>query len=145
SGPQGCAAGAFARAFGAAGGQHKNAAANSANAKIKTARFFIRRNPVEKRRPARLLFSTGWARPYRETSSMDSYERRAAARRATWSAFVARSAAGAAARERISDASIPPVQRVEMIWQLVLRTPGVEHASQPRLDRSVGRVERRRR
>ena len=76
---------------------------------------------------------------------MGSFEKRAAARRVLWSGAVARSPEEAAAFERAADRKIPPSERVGMIWELVLRMDWGEHAREYRLDRSLGRVERRRR
>jgi hypothetical protein len=76
---------------------------------------------------------------------MHSREQRAEARRATWSGIVARSAAEAEAIKRAHDEATTPAARVEAIWQLVLRVPwGDSDAAEYRLDRSLGRVERRR-
>ena len=78
-------------------------------------------------------------------SYMDSFEERATARRAGWRGYVARSAAEAARYEREIDAALTGAERVEAIWDLVLRMPWGNDASEYRLDRSVARVERRRR
>jgi hypothetical protein len=74
---------------------------------------------------------------------MSSAEERAAERRATWTGFLARSFEEAAAYKRAEDEAIPPHMRAEMIWELVTRMPGRGDASEFRLDRTVGRVERR--
>jgi hypothetical protein len=78
-------------------------------------------------------------------SYMDSFEERAKARRASWRGYVARSAEEAARLEREIEASLTGAERVEAIWGLVLRMPWGDDASEYRLDRSVARVERRRR
>jgi hypothetical protein len=76
---------------------------------------------------------------------MDEREQRAAERRSTWQAFVAHSAAEAAAYERAQYAAMTPEERVATVWELTLRMPWGEDAAEFRLDRSLGRVERRRR
>ena len=75
---------------------------------------------------------------------MDSFEARAQRRRATWTGIVAHAPAEAAAFERAAAEAVPPAQRAEAIWELVLRMPWGTDATEYRLDRSVGRVQRRR-
>ena len=74
---------------------------------------------------------------------MNSFESRAAVRRATWTGTVARSFREDDELRRTAENKIPPHERVEAIWQLVLRMPGGDDAAEYRLDRSVARVERR--
>jgi hypothetical protein len=74
---------------------------------------------------------------------VNSFEERAAMRRASWTAFVAHSAKEAAARERTMEEAIPPAKRAEAVFELSLRMPWGANATQQRLDRSVARVERR--
>lgn len=74
---------------------------------------------------------------------MESFEARAAMRRKTWKGFVARSFEELASYRRDANEAIPPSSRVEMIWELVRRIPWGSNATESRLDRSVGRVERR--
>ena len=76
---------------------------------------------------------------------MDARERRAVQRRETWNSYTARSAEEAAAHERAQEAATNPQERVNAIWELVLRMPWGADAAEYRLDRSLGRVERRRR
>jgi hypothetical protein len=77
---------------------------------------------------------------------MDSPEDRARKRRETWTGHLSHSFAEAAGYEREEDEKIPPHERAEMIWQLVLQWPAKgDHASEFRLDRTFGRIERRRR
>jgi len=56
---------------------------------------------------------------------------------------VARSYEELATFRRDAHDAIPPSARVEMIWELVQRLPWGSNATESRLDRSVGRVERR--
>jgi hypothetical protein len=79
----------------------------------------------------------------REIHNMESFEGRAAIRRKTWKGFVARSSEELASFRWDAHDAILPSARVEMIWQLVRRLPWGSNATESRLDRSVGRVERR--
>ena len=74
---------------------------------------------------------------------MKTFEARAAARRANWSGVVARSHREAEDIKRAAQEAVPPHERVEAIWQLVLRMPWGNDAAEYRLDRSVARVKRR--
>jgi hypothetical protein len=76
---------------------------------------------------------------------VDGFEKRAAERRRTWSGVVARSPEQAEAVSRAADAAMTPVERMELVWELTLRMPWGDDATEFRLDRTVGRVERRRR
>jgi hypothetical protein len=76
-------------------------------------------------------------------STVDTSESRALVRRATWTGFVARSNAEAEAYERRIESTLSPLERVEAIWELVLRMSWGNDAAEYRLDRSVDRVERR--
>ena len=76
---------------------------------------------------------------------MDSSESRAAARRASWHGYIARSAAEADQYQRQMEAAIPPQERVEAIWELVIQSPWGKDAAEHGFDRSSARVERRRR
>jgi hypothetical protein len=83
---------------------------------------------------------------FRESICVDeAYERRAAERRATWRGTVAHSFDEAEAISRAGDRELSPSERVELIWTLVQRMPWGNNASQFRLDRTLGRIERRRR
>jgi hypothetical protein len=76
-----------------------------------------------------------------------SFAERAAARRKDMVAQVARTREERRAFEFERDRSLPPYRRAEAIWGLVrdLVTLRGEDGTQLRLDRSVARVERRRR
>jgi hypothetical protein len=76
---------------------------------------------------------------------MDESENHAAERRRTWTGVVVHSAKEAEAISRASDAAMSPSERVELVWQLTLGMPWGDDATEFRLDRTVGRVERRRR
>jgi hypothetical protein len=76
---------------------------------------------------------------------MDASQKRAAERRRTWFGVVARSPEEAEAISRAADAAMTPVERMELVWELTLRMPWGDNATEFRLDRTVGRVERRRR
>ena len=75
----------------------------------------------------------------------DTFEARAAARRETMTARVARSKEEAESIERALEAQLKPSERAEAIWGLV-REPSAARGSdgsELRLDRSLARVERR--
>jgi hypothetical protein len=76
---------------------------------------------------------------------VDGFEERAAERRRTWSGVVVRSAEEAEAISRAADAAMTPVERMELVWELTLRMPWGDNATEFRLDRTLGRVERGRR
>jgi hypothetical protein len=76
---------------------------------------------------------------------MDQSEKHAAERRRTWTGVVVHSAKEAEAISRAENAAMSPAERVELVWQLTLRMPWRDDATEFRLDRTVGRVERRRR
>jgi hypothetical protein len=76
---------------------------------------------------------------------VDGCEERAAERRRTWSGVVARSAEEAEVISRAADAAMTPIERMELVWELTLRMPWGDDATEFRLDRTLGRVERRRR
>ena len=73
---------------------------------------------------------------------MGTFEARGAARRASWPGIVARSYQEAAKVKCVAQQAIPPHERAEAIWQLVLRTAWGDDAAEYRLDRSVACVER---
>lgn len=78
---------------------------------------------------------------------MDEFEQRSLERRRSMTAWLARSKAEAAVRHEALDRSMPPAQRAEAVWTLTweLWSTGGRDGGQRRLDRSVARLERRRR
>lgn len=76
---------------------------------------------------------------------METFEQRAQRRRATWTGFLARSPDQLAAFERNAIRAMAPEERVAAIWGLVLAMPGRNDAAEYRLDRSLARLERRKR
>jgi hypothetical protein len=78
---------------------------------------------------------------------VNEFEQRAAERRKSMTAHLARSKEDAQKYADEFDRAMSPVERVEAIWDLSwkLWTAGGERGTQRRLDRSVARLERRRR
>jgi len=77
----------------------------------------------------------------------EAYERRAAERRAEMVAFLAHSKSEIEAAEARIDAQLTPEERPVAIWSLVCQLStlrGID-AAELRLDRSLARIERRRR
>ena len=77
----------------------------------------------------------------------DAFSERAIVRRRTMVARVARSREEAVALERERDAAMSAAERVEAIWALVCELEAIRggDGTELRLDRSLGRLERRRR
>jgi hypothetical protein len=73
---------------------------------------------------------------------METVEERAAARRASWVGIVAHSFREAEDLKRAAYDAIPPHERAEAIWELVMRMPWGDDATEYRLDRTVARVKR---
>ncbi|HUY11681.1 MAG TPA: hypothetical protein VMV73_05415, partial [Candidatus Dormibacteraeota bacterium] len=91
------------------------------------------------------VIETGMRHRCGEHSSVDAFEQRAKIRRETWRGFVAHSPAQAATFEREAVIAMTPEERVAAIWELVLRMPWGSDGTEHRLDRSLARVERRKR
>jgi hypothetical protein len=83
----------------------------------------------------------------KEATVSDGFEERAAERRATMQVHVAHSRAEVEALERARERALPPHARAEAIWPLVreLWIMRGGDAAELRFDRSVARLERRRR
>jgi hypothetical protein len=77
----------------------------------------------------------------------EAYERRAAERRATMTAIVVRSPQALAAVKAENIRRIEPHRRAELIWPLVCELAAIQGVDERQLqfDRSVARLERRRR